>query len=103
MSTTCERCGRSFPREGRLAHEECDKRAVVYLAVEHGGYGCETGCCGHRVVAYDADDHEVMRGPFSFDHPFGEYHEVFAKEMAESFMPGGSRLLRLDESDVRDD
>lgn len=34
------------------------------VIVLHGGYGCDTGCCGHWVEI----DGERM-GSFSFDHP----------------------------------
>ncbi len=36
-------------------------RIVVY----HGGYGCDTGCCGHYIEV----DGEDRPGSFTFDHP----------------------------------
>lgn len=47
-------------------------RVIVY----HGGYGCDTGCCGHYV---DLDDDTSN---MSFDHPEpGESDEDFIKRL----------------------
>jgi hypothetical protein len=35
------------------------KRVIVY----HTGYGCDTGCCGHKVVVGD-------QSQFDFTHPW---------------------------------
>lgn len=53
------------------------KRIVVY----HGGYGCETGCCGHWAAFVDADTEfsygfpdSVTEEKFTFDHPWITSH-----------------------------
>ena len=48
-------------------------RVVVY----HGGYGCDTGCCGHYVVL---DEEEIERS-WKFSHPYGQDHLEFARQM----------------------
>ena len=35
------------------------------IVVFHGGYGCETGCCGHYI---EVDDEQVSKS-WTFDHP----------------------------------
>lgn len=38
------------------------------IVVYHSDYGCDTGCCGHRVqVTYD--DGRETDTEFTFDHP----------------------------------
>lgn len=39
----------------------------IKVRVYHGGYGCESGCCGHYVVLTMPD--ETEREEFEFDHP----------------------------------
>lgn len=53
---------------GRKRHEspsECEGRPVRVL---HGGYGCDTGCCGHRVVAEYEAGYTVDDGETFFEH-----------------------------------
>ena len=50
------------------------KKIIVY----HGGYGCDTGCCGHW-IDYDDGSKEL----FTFDHP--DEGEDF-KKWAEKFL-----------------
>ena len=38
------------------------------VVVLHGGYGCETGCCGHYVEV----DGVERRDSFTFSHPFSD-------------------------------
>lgn len=57
----------------------------LIVVVEHGMYGCDTGCCGHYI---EIDGDEVP-GSFHFDHPgykddFREWATEFAKEWVES-------------------
>jgi hypothetical protein len=42
------------------------KAIVVY----HDGYGCESGCCGHRVEYID--EKGVEQSDFFFDHPYDD-------------------------------
>ena len=38
----------------------------VRVLVSHGGYGCDTGCCGHYVELEDG----TQIGSFAFSHPW---------------------------------
>ena len=37
------------------------------IYVEHSGYGCDTGCCGHVVTMEDDSGRETEK--FHFEHP----------------------------------
>jgi hypothetical protein len=37
---------------------------MTSVVVYHDFYGCETGCCGHRIAVNNNDSE------FSFDHPY---------------------------------
>lgn len=57
-------------------------KVVVY----HGGYGCETGCCGHYVEVY-SDHDQLLSHKFRFDHPEkNEDFRAWAKELAEEWI-----------------
>lgn len=63
----CKKCGRII--QGKFAPEwhtgdEC-KFAYAYLV--HDGFGCDTGCCGHRLFACD-DSGKVLDNVFEFTH-----------------------------------
>ena len=51
-----------------------DDRKPGTVTVFHSGYGCDTGCCGHR-IAWDGDEE------FSFGHPFREDPLLWAKDL----------------------
>ncbi len=38
---------------------------TLKLEVRHGGYGCDTGCCGYRLEVPDSGYYD----PFFFEHP----------------------------------
>lgn len=47
------------------------------IIVYHSGYGCDTGCCGHRI-----EDEESGREDFFFDHPYStDDHLEWAKKL----------------------
>lgn len=56
------------------------------ILVMHGGYGCDTGCCGHYFVV---DGDEYFKQPqiknlknFDFSHPgWQEDHRKFAEDL----------------------
>lgn len=56
------------------------------VVVWHSFYGCDTGCCGHRIYMGDdavqvAED-DQYKGEFVFDHPYGVEKELeWAKEL----------------------
>ena len=68
-------------------------RVIVY----HGGYGCDTGCCGHTV---DIDGKEK----FFFDHPWSEDFREWAENLVrESFGEEHVADLDWDECVIVDD
>jgi hypothetical protein len=70
-------------------------RIVVY----HGGYGCDTGCCGHY---FEVDG--AVHGQFMFDHPYGEDFLEWAKELVrEEFGAEHIADLVWDECLISDD
>jgi hypothetical protein len=76
-TNTCEVCGRRYtPTHQRQTHWELATR----VHVRHGYYGCDTGCDGYWVDAYNATDTLVAQ-KFLFDHPG---HGVTAEEYARS-------------------
>lgn len=66
------------------------KAIVIY----HSGYGCDSGCCGHRIEIGDAEsEHDEYgfddpdRAKFSFDHPYGSGDdEQKRREWAENLI-----------------
>lgn len=56
----------------------------VTVRVYHDYYGCETGCCGHRleITLPDGTEREV----FEFDHPGGDEAKAWAREFAEDII-----------------
>lgn len=84
---TCERCGR--PILHPLPERNGVARHASAVIVTHDFYGCDTGCCGHRVVAVDCDGGE-LESRFEFAHPYDEHHnkhEEFARGLAAEFYP----------------
>jgi hypothetical protein len=80
-STSCKNCGRtvadSRPPVGRYHGR------VVRATVQHDGFGCDTGCCGHTVYGYDDRDNEVCNH-FDFTHPYSDdesQYEAWAREL----------------------
>lgn len=67
------------------------------VIVQHGGYGCDTGCCGHWVEIRDAssDDMDSMGG-FTFDHlDEGEDPREFAERLIREKL-GDKHVADLD-------
>jgi len=50
----------------------------IKATIEHGLYGCDTGCCGHRIKVGD-------HATFDFYHPYGEDSKVWAERQAKKF------------------
>ena len=51
--------------------------------VEHGYYGCETGCCGHTVHFDSKDQYSV----FGFNHPYQDdqdKRQAWAERLVEA-------------------
>lgn len=72
----------------------------------HGGYGCDTGCCGHWVEIEDGS----QIGSFEFGHPYGGRDdfrqwalELAQEKVSEKF--GADHVADLDweNSQVLDD
>lgn len=51
---------------------------MLTVRVYHAFYGCETGCCGHRI---EVDSKDVA---FEFIHPYGRDAKEWALEFARS-------------------
>jgi hypothetical protein len=102
VAETCKNCGRPVtaepPKSGRY------HGLVTRATVEHEFYGCDTGCCGHRIHGYDARGGSVC-SEFSFSHPDSNDEtdrRRFCEELiADTFGPGV--VLDWDESDAIDD
>lgn len=60
------------------------------IIVYHGGYGCDTGCCGHWVKV---DGKDV--GGFEFSHPYGENALEYAQQVVRERF-GEDRVKDLD-------
>lgn len=93
------------------------KKAMMAVAhVRHDWYGCDTGCCGHRVdVEAPADmpeDALPMTKPFGktpgrryreadmwhFDHPNQLKGEAFARHLVEDSIRGDAHVRALIEA-----
>lgn len=67
-------------------------RRVVW--VEHRGYGCETGCCGHAVRVEDEQGEREVAFAL-MDHPAGEDPVTFARELVTDEL-GAEHVADLD-------
>lgn len=53
---------------------------MTSVIVYHSSFGCETGCCGHRVTLTRDDGTEDEK--FEFAHPgVGEDYRAYAEEL----------------------
>jgi hypothetical protein len=57
------------------------QKKICKVVVEHGWYGCETGCCGYWIKATYEDG--STRKVFEFAHPDAEPPMDFARELAK--------------------
>lgn len=62
------------------------------VVVYHSYYGCDTGCCGHRV---DLEDGLESKTFFIFDHPYDKNPLKFAKKMVRDAL-GEEHVADLD-------
>lgn len=93
----CERCGREHYTPNKASRPWCG----AYVIVKHDSYGCDTGCCGHRIYLYDENSQEVDSA-FEFDHPWSDQtKEEFCRDLAEEHFPGIP--LRLEDCGASDD
>jgi hypothetical protein len=61
-------------------------KPTITVRVYHSYYGCDTGCCGHRVEITPADEKRdgEEREAFEFEHPpSGDDLKAWAREFAE--------------------
>ena len=82
----CERCRRPVLFGGPRC-VDCRKETAVRATVEHAYYGCDTGCCGHEVLGFDAEGDEVFRR-FDFDHPGCDDPKTWATSLADQYLRG---------------
>ncbi len=74
-------------------------RVVVY----HGGYGCDTGCCGHW-VEIDGENAGFEFGHPGYQEDFRDYAMDLAREkVEEKFGKGHTFDLDWDECVIIDD
>lgn len=61
----CKNCG----RERKMITNPWPGSAKPPVAIEvvHDYYGCDTGCCGHRIIFVDEDGKEVV-SHWTFSH-----------------------------------
>jgi hypothetical protein len=57
------------------------------VRVLHGPFGCECGCCGHSVAAYDSFG-QLVASSFIFDHPIEHGDAEWAQRIAAEHFPG---------------
>lgn len=61
---------------------------MAKVIVFHEGYGCDTGCCGHRIEMGDQTD-------FEFVHPHGEEPHAYAERLVTEIF-GAEHVKDLD-------
>ena len=66
MKNPCPRCGREQSGGGHAFYMHRMETVSVYVV--HDYYGCDTGCCGHRVIGLDASG-EVVSTSWEWAHP----------------------------------
>lgn len=74
---------------------------VVRATVKHDYYGCDSGCCGHRVYGYDERGNEAC-SRFEFDHPDKSGDVAWARQFVAAVF-GNPDILQVEDSDIRDD
>lgn len=85
------------------------REKVKYIVrVYHNYYGCETGCCGHRIEVIHND--KTVMDYYDFSHPHGEDKKAWAIELAKIEIGRKSPAClesidweNIDVEDVRDD
>lgn len=82
----CNICQRERTEE---PSEKCkDTHSVVSCFVAHEYFGCDTGCCGHKIYGLDKNDHEIF-SHFEFDHlGEGMTEEEFVQTIVGKHLPG---------------
>lgn len=96
----CNRCGRKIVGGGVPWHN-CIEH-VVKMRVVHDNYGCDTGCCGHRIYGYDDRGVEVF-DRFEFAHPYDDDYAGFALRLVnEQFKGHPVRDVQIDYSEVQE-
>ena len=95
--TICPKCGRNRKQHRPKGGNICD---ATYSYAVHDGYGCDTGCCGHRLYLCDKDGNE-LDSDFEFDHPYNEDHTQFAIDLCKNRWPYIE--VRIDLCEIIDD
>lgn len=83
MTKICPRCGRA--RYTTPHANNCDQ--IKKVVVKHDSYGCDSGCCGHRIIAC-GENGEMVEEDFDFTHPYDESPKIFALSLADRHYPG---------------
>ena len=79
------------------------KQFVKAVRVVHDSYGCESGCCGHKIYGYDEDEKKIWTSEFHFLHPYGDDTNVFINEMVHDEFPNGIPIINFDDCCILDD
>ena len=102
MSALCSFCKRPVQNQGARMYTDISAGHpfIVRTTVQHAGYGCDTGCCGHVAHAYNSRGEEV-HSHFELDHPYGEDPEAWARQFVAGIY-GRPDSLDWDASSVVD-
>jgi hypothetical protein len=98
----CKNCARTItaeqPTNGRY------HGTVTRVVIEHDHYGCDSGCCGHRIYGYN-EHGNITCSDFSFNHPDSEATDDIHKYVAEQVRELFGRYIPVDlaNSDIRHD
>ena len=74
MMDTCDRCGRETARSPWAEYPASDGD---YVAIDHAGYGCDTGCCGLEAVLVRPG----VRGGGRIEFDFMHDQEAFVRDV----------------------
>jgi hypothetical protein len=79
----CPRCHHEIHR---LTCERANLAIATSMTIKHDYYGCDSGCCGHKLILYDAQDHKVAED-FEFVHAGDDDPLTWARSWAEHAFP----------------
>jgi hypothetical protein len=101
MAEICAFCAR--PVQQRAT--DCDHGQAVTSYVVHDSYGCDSGCCGHRIIGLDKQG-QVVFSKFDFGHPYHStkddgFWQEWAHMLARTLLP--TATFDWEKSNVSDD
>lgn len=77
---------------------------VAKAYVHHDFYGCDTGCCGHRVVGED-NNGTIRFSEFDFTHPHDDPPDIeaFVKDLVSNHLDLDNITIDWGRCEVSDD